>query len=365
MKKLLVLLCVAVGIMLNGVDAKAFTTSPDAYPLVAGESYEWAVLEAEYRYAEAYKMIELVNKYRIDNGLTALQTNDALMKIAMQRALETNIRFGHNAPYGNGAQPTLKTLGYTVFMGASPYNSLEICTTAGTNAVTALNAFKKSKNHNNTIIQKAGYANHNYYAIGVGIVDFNCVVCFFTYKDILSLASTNTTLKDYTSDEVVPFLTSIKSEEWFNNGAAKIYPTKEAAVAAAQDGSYKKHEDDCDCDDCLAEKDEESQNKIDTVKVTKISKPTVSKKRSGKNTKLTIKFNKTKKFSGAKYQIKVFKDKKCKKVLKSKNTKSSQWKVTINNKKYKKVYVKVRCYKKINGKTYYGKWSSIKTVKTK
>ena len=365
MKKLLVLLCVAVGIMLNGVNAKAFTTSPDAYPLVAGESYEWAVLEAEYRYSEAYKMIDKVNEYRVANGCAALQTNDALMKIAMQRALETNVRFGHYEPYDNlnPGHSSLVTLKMNQkYYGVTIYRSVELCTTAGDSAMTALEAFKTSEGHNNALLCKGNHSNDTQVAIGIGIVDSNCVILLFSSRYLSILDYPNTTLKDYTSDEVVPFLTSIKSEEWFNNGAATIYSTKEAAVAAAQDGSYKKHEDDCDCDDCLAEKENKTQKKIDTVKKTKISKPTVTKKRSGKNTELTIKFNKTNKFSGAKYQIKVFKDKKCKKVLKSKNTKSSQWKVTINN---KKVYVKVRCYKKINGKTYYGKWSEAKAVKTR
>jgi len=321
-------------------------------------------------------MINLINEYRAAKGCSVLQTNDALMKIAMQRALEYQVRDGnHSTPYNAHASAVLDTLGFNQkYYGEVTYEFVEICTGFGTSAEDALLAFQTSKSHDEQILDKR--IGTKKVAVGVGIVNNGCVVCFFTSRYLPFTDYSNTLLKDYTSAEVVPFMTSIKSEAFFNqDNACTFYSTKEAAVAAAQDGSYKKHEDDCDCDDCLAEKDEEdsddeekenkTQKKIDTVKKTKISKPTVSKKRSGKNTKLTIKFNKTKKFSGAKYQIKVFKDKNCKKVLKSKNTKSSQWKVTINNKKYKKVYIKVRCYKKINGKTYYGKWSSVKTVKTK
>lgn len=67
-----------------------------------------------------------------------------------------------------------------------------------------------------------------------------------------------------------------------------------------------------------------------------------------------------------KYQVVIAKDKKCRKVLVKKTIKKI--KVTIKNKKLankKKLYVKARAVKVVSGKTYYGKWSTVKRVKIK
>ena len=88
----------------------------------------------------------------------------------------------------------------------------------------------------------------------------------------------------------------------------------------------------------------------------------------GKKIKVTVK-----KVSGATgYQIKygnnkklVNKKKKKWKATTVRTTKTSYTTKTIKNIKSKKAYVKVRAYKKVNGKYVYGKWTSVKTVKIK
>lgn len=90
MKKLLLGLLLVIGVVANGVEAKANNYTENGYYLYTNMEYVWASVDAEYRYDEAYKLLKLVNDYRVDNGLSALETNDILMKIAMQRALETN-----------------------------------------------------------------------------------------------------------------------------------------------------------------------------------------------------------------------------------------------------------------------------------
>lgn len=61
------------------------------------------------------------------------------------------------------------------------------------------------------------------------------------------------------------------------------------------------------------------------------------------------------------YDIRVCSDKKYKKVIKKVTAKKSKKSKTIKiNKKYKKVYVKIRPYKVVNGKKVYGKWSKDK-----
>ena len=89
-------------------------------------------------------------------------------------------------------------------------------------------------------------------------------------------------------------------------------------------------------------------------------KKLVSKKKS-----LVVYWNKIADVSG--YQIQVATDKKFKK---NKNTvtvaKQNASKKTVKKlKANKKYYVRVRTYKVVNGKKSYGKWSKVKTVKTK
>lgn len=96
------------------------------------------------------------------------------------------------------------------------------------------------------------------------------------------------------------------------------------------------------------------------VTVAKVKKPTVKKKKVGKKTKLTISY---KKVAGCKYQVQISTNKNFKKVIKKITTKKT--KVTYSkNFKGKKVYVRVRAYKTVNGKKVYGKWSSKKSVKS-
>lgn len=104
-----------------------------------------------------------------------------------------------------------------------------------------------------------------------------------------------------------------------------------------------------------------SVDKNGNVKVkVNVGKAKIKKiKRNGTKIKVTIK-----KVKGAtKYQIKYSTSKKfTKKATKTVTTKKTT-KTIKKLKKNKKYYVKVRAYKKVNGKKYYGKWSKVKTVK--
>lgn len=348
MKKLLVLLCVVFGIAVNGVEAKALTQNDYYFT----QEVVWASVDAEYRYDEAYKLLELVNEYRVANGVPALETNDTLMKIAMQRALESNILFKHESPYGGSydRRAAYRVGAISSTLDAS-FSFNEVQSSGYGTAQSALDGYKNSKSHNDHILVQGDHANAKQYAIGVGFVNSTTIICMFSKETALSAAS-NTGLSNYSKTEIVPVLKSYVGSDSLNPYEGyHFYSTKEEAEA----GANNKPEDST----------EETVSEKEAVQATKVSKPTVSKKRSGNNTRLTIKFTKTKKLSGVKYQVRVYKDKKCTKVLKSKKTTKSQWTVKINNKKYKKVYVKVRCYKKVDEKTVYGKWSKVKTVKTR
>lgn len=342
MKKFLLLLCVAIGVVMSSIEAKALTQNDYYFT----QEVVWASVDAEYRYDEAYKLLELVNEYRVANGVPALETNDTLMKIAMQRALESNILFKHESPYGGSydrrAAYRVGAISSTLDASFS-FNESQTISGGTLTAKAALQNFKDSKGHWDHLMQQYDFANAKQYAIGVGFVNDCAMVCIFSKTTALSAAS-NTGLSNYSKTEIVPVLKSL-----------------------VEDGSVRTHDSRVKygIDPSTGTSTEETVSEKEAVQATKVSKPTVSKKRSGNNTRLTIKFTKTKKLSGVKYQVRVYKDKKCTKVLKSKKTTKSQWTVKINNKKYKKVYVKVRCYKKVDGKTVYGKWSKVKTVKTR
>lgn len=114
----------------------------------------------------------------------------------------------------------------------------------------------------------------------------------------------------------------------------------------------------------------EGDNYYGIVKTSKavkanLEKATLKVKKTGKKVKVTSKDQ-----NSTGYQIYISKDKKFKKNVKKVKvaTKEKALNKKLATKKYFKSgknYVKVRAYTKVNGKTVYGKWSKVKTVKVK
>ena len=92
-------------------------------------------------------------------------------------------------------------------------------------------------------------------------------------------------------------------------------------------------------------------------------KPEMKKLTAGKK-KFTVQWKKDKKADG--YQVQYSTDKKFKKNVKSVNVSKKNTKATVKKLKKGKTYrVRVRSYKKINGKKYYSGWGKVKSVKVK
>ena len=92
-------------------------------------------------------------------------------------------------------------------------------------------------------------------------------------------------------------------------------------------------------------------------------KPEMKKLTAGKK-KFTVQWKKDKKADG--YQVQYSTDKKFKKNVKSVNVSKKSTKATVKKLKKRKTYrVRVRSYKKINGKKYYSGWGKVKSVKVK
>ncbi len=92
-------------------------------------------------------------------------------------------------------------------------------------------------------------------------------------------------------------------------------------------------------------------------------KPEMKKLTAGKK-KFTVQWKKDKKADG--YQVQYSTDKKFKKNVKSVNVSKKSTKTTVKKLKKGKTYrVRMRSYKKINGKKYYSGWSKVKSVKVK
>ena len=175
-------------------------------------------------------------------------------------------------------------------------------------------------------------------------------------------ADNNTTLSNYTTVETIPVLKSIVDEGKLNKWESqKIYSTKAEALAAAG-------KTDDSTEDSTEDPSNSTEDAKKAVQNTKTTLKSVTTKRSGKkNTKVTVKFTKVK---GMKYQIQYS----YKKDFSSKKT--SVWvgtvgkagthkrSFTIKGNNNKKVWVRVRAYKKINGKNVYGKWSAKKKITT-
>ena len=92
-------------------------------------------------------------------------------------------------------------------------------------------------------------------------------------------------------------------------------------------------------------------------------KPEMNKPTAGKK-KFTVQWKKDKKADG--YQVQYSTDKKFKKNVKSVNVSKKSTKATVKKLKKGKTYrVRVRSYKKINGKKYYSGWGKVKSVKVR
>ena len=92
-------------------------------------------------------------------------------------------------------------------------------------------------------------------------------------------------------------------------------------------------------------------------------KPEMKKLTAGKK-KFTVQWKKDKKADG--YQVQYSTSKKFKKNVKSVNVSKKNTKATVKKLKKGKTYrVRVRSYKKINGKKYYSGWGKVKSVKVK
>ena len=92
-------------------------------------------------------------------------------------------------------------------------------------------------------------------------------------------------------------------------------------------------------------------------------KPEMKKLTAGKK-KFTVQWKKDKKADG--YQVQYSTDKKFKKNVKSVNVSKKSTKTTVKKLKKGKTYrVRMRSYKKINGKKYYSGWGKVKSVKVR
>ena len=137
----------------------------------------------------------------------------------------------------------------------------------------------------------------------------------------------------------------------------------------------KENQGDKKKEESLKEKEDENGattgDKILTIKKKKyvIKTPKLKSVKSTKKKTVTIQFSTNKNDTG--YQIRYAQNKKFKKAktvtVKNKTKKASKInKTTIKKLKSKKnYYIKIRAYRKVNGKTYYGNWSKIKKVRVK
>lgn len=369
MKKLLLMIGVALGVLTAGSSAKAYGTyDPDnKYPYhdCVQEVVEVHVT-ANYYYTEAYRLVDLINDYREQNGLDRLPTNDNLMKIAMYRAMEANVDFEHCGLINSYAMESIRGAGFgdSITGLRSPYSFNEILHVGSNTAEGALDGWKNSPGHNDCVLNKDTHAYEQQYAIGVGFVNQTAVACFFSKEEAATIAVDSRSLSNYATTEVVPLLKSRYEAGVNENGYSIPEAIWACTVVDPKTGQpiddNNKEEEEEDEEEEKEEKKASSESK--TVKSTKVSGVKVTRKKAGKYTKLTVKFSKVKKVKSIKYQVQVAKNKKFKSAKKA--TTSSTKKTFSINYKGKKAYIRVRCYKKINGKTMYGKWSGIKTIKT-
>lgn len=371
MKKLFVCLAIVLGALVSSSNARA-------------EELVYAQVDAYYNYDEAYKLMGLINDYRAKNGLTRLQTNDKLMKIAMQRALECNVYFEHNSPTGKGTAQAVYDLGYlkedATFNEFKVYDFNEIIYGTDLEAFTisgALDGWKNSSAHNDAILNRNGHAGEKQFSIGVGVVNGYAVTCFYSSVDALKTAN-DTKLTNYNKAENVQVLKSLVDNNKVEQNKCVTYGNekKESKGTSKKDSVETKQ----DKKNTTSKSNKTTgKSTSEKIKETKVAGVSLFKKRVNGGVKVTVKFNKVTTVKGLKYQIQVSNNSKFKKqsVVKKNGrkvtTNKGTWRISKNSNSNPKavtvkksgntVWVRVRCYKKVNGKTVYGKWSKVKSKK--
>lgn len=373
MKKFLLLLCMVVGVVMNGITVNA------------EEDCITVKITREYKYDEAYKLARMINDYRVENGFNAIPVDAGLMEQAMVRAVEQALLEGHGKADASG-----RTASCNTYVNGGSFT-----------AENAFNAWKESPGHNAYML---GYAT-NECRMGVGLVD-NSAVLFLHW--VAKPSATVLTNKVVTTDVKVakkyiqsvhgvdcsedPWLTEAtvdtkydvvgsdnnlrlyllneyEEKTWnpyidWNN--FDIYSTDESVLTIDGKIATVQGSGTCKIVYQLRGTDFKSEYEVtincpnENEEPEKVNITSVSKKRSGKKTAITVKFEKQ---DDCKYQVQFSTDKSFKKSVKSFNV-SNNKKTYTKSFKGKKVYVRVRAYKTVNGKKIYGKWSSKKSVKS-
>lgn len=311
-----------------------------------GQEIKWTTIDAYYDYTDAYKLIDKVNEYRKSKGLEPLKTNDHLMQIAMQRALENNVLCNHSSPYGttNGTANFLnfpyafgwceRSKNLMDLEGHFKYDGQEFVG-AGYHSILDLEKWYESIIENAGVLDPAGAEWHG---IGIGLVNYGVSFILFEEQEGVD-AAPDSRISDYRVSIQVP-----KAGKWIteNDEESGLYYDSmigdspivgEVEVGARLDDGYKAW---------IAEKKELLSTAVHSVKL--------SKKRSGKKTKVTVKFGKTK-GTGYEIQYSTKKSMTGATTIKSKSNKKS---FSIKG-KGKKIWVRVRLVNDFD----YGKWDDL------
>lgn len=132
------------------------------------------------RYDYAFQVLTLVNQQRADAGVPALTMDQGLLDVAMARAAEQTVTFGHTCPNGSSC--------FDVFPNKSDASYWAENAAMGQSSPEAvMNSWMNSSGH------KANILNANVTAIGVGCFEMNgsfyWIQCFVATSEIAAAAN--------------------------------------------------------------------------------------------------------------------------------------------------------------------------------
>ncbi|MDR1564481.1 MAG: cell wall-binding repeat-containing protein [Oscillospiraceae bacterium] len=166
-------------------------------------------------YAEAWKVLDLVNTERAKVGAPKLTMNSRLLTAAMQRAAETTIYFSHTRPDGS-----------------SCFNITSWSSAAGENiAAGQRNAAEVMKSWMNSSGHKANILNAKFSSIGIGAVYHNGTYYWAQFFDGGSSSSAAKSTSSPTVTHTIPVLDKFldvygtTTSVTVNEGAGVVHPT--------------------------------------------------------------------------------------------------------------------------------------------
>lgn len=121
----------------------------------------------EVNYSEVWEMLDIINEYRVTEGLKPLTMDSVLMEAAMQRAAECSVYYSHTRPNGTNCFTLIEVRGHAAENAAMDFE----------NPAEAFDGWMNSEGH------KVNIVSDKFLSIGIGMIKVDGVKYWTQFFD--------------------------------------------------------------------------------------------------------------------------------------------------------------------------------------